>query len=26
VKLDTHYWPTWELRKREDGEWERVLL
>ena len=26
VKLDTHYWPTWELRKREDGAWERVLL
>ena len=26
VKLDTHYWPTWELRKREDGSWERVLL
>ena len=28
IKLDTHYWPTWELRRAKDGsdEWERVLL
>jgi S1-C subfamily serine protease len=28
VKLDLHYWPTWELRRTTDGtnEWERVLL
>ena len=26
VKLDTHYWPTWELRRDEGGKWERVLL
>ena len=28
IKLDTHYWPTWELRRAKDGsdEWERVLF
>jgi len=26
VKLDNHYWPTWELRRDEGGKWERVLL
>jgi hypothetical protein len=26
VKLDAHYWPTWELRRDEGGKWERVLL
>ena len=28
IKLDTHYWFTWELRRAKDGsdEWERVLL
>ena len=28
VKMDLHYWPTWELRRREDGsdEWERVEI
>jgi hypothetical protein len=26
LKLDRNYWPTWELRRRDDGsgEWERV--
>ena len=28
VKMDLHYWPTWELRRKEDGsdEWERVEI
>jgi len=28
LKLDLHYWPTWELRRTTDGtnEWERVLF
>tara|TARA_B110000977_G_scaffold51524_1_gene70019 strand:+ start:6846 stop:9953 length:3108 start_codon:yes stop_codon:yes gene_type:complete len=26
VKVDHHYWPTWELRKSLKKGWERVLL